>query len=55
MGKVLLFPQTSRPESAQVETDRDAELVMFPGVRYERSESDETQDPDARRKRESGS
>jgi len=54
MGKVLPFPPISCPKSAQVETDREAELVMFPGVRYERSERDETQDPDASRKRESG-
>ncbi len=53
MGKLLPFPPTSRPESEQVESDREAELVMFPGVRYERHESDEDHDPDAHRKRES--
>ena len=55
MGKLLPFPPPDRPESAQVEIDREAELVMFPGVRYERRESDEEHDPDADRKRESGS
>lgn len=55
MGKLLPFLLPNRPESAQVETDREGELVMFPGVRYERRDGDEDHDPDASRKRESGS
>ncbi len=46
MGILLLFPRANRPESEQIDADKDAELVMFPGVRYERREADDGDEPD---------
>jgi hypothetical protein len=45
MGKLLLFSLMKRPETGHSDTDGDAELVMFTGVRYERQKSDEENKP----------
>lgn len=41
MGKVLEFQKTSRPIPAQQEAGRDADILIFPGVRYQRRSAEE--------------
>lgn len=54
MGKLLLFARGNRPESEQVDPKKDAELVMFTGVRYERHDADENDRNDKDTKRKNG-
>ena len=54
MGKLLLFTGTNRPESAHVARDTDAELVVFPGVRYERQETQDDNRSVKEQQREKG-
>lgn len=39
MGTIHKFPQWRAQQSAQGETGRDAQVVVFPGVRIERADS----------------
>ena len=54
MGKLLLFNRENRPESEHAEPAKDAELVLFTGVRYQRLETDEEIEPGVESKRENG-
>lgn len=54
MGKLLLFARVKRPETEHVDVEREAELVMFTGVRYERQKSDEDKEPSVEPQRERG-
>ena len=55
MGKLLLFARENRPESGQTDPKKDAKLVMFTGVRYERRETDEDDRNGKDKKRKNGS
>ncbi len=48
MGKLLLFAKTRRPNSEPFERDKDAELVVFTGIRYERQTAEDEPPPNPR-------
>ena len=54
MGKLLLFNRENRPDSEHAEPVKDAELVLFTGVRYQRQETEEETKPGVESKRERG-
>ena len=54
MGKLLQFARGTRPDTERADEKREAELIMFTGVRYERQAEKEDKRPDAEPKRESG-
>lgn len=54
MGKVLQFARVVHPESEPADEKREAELIMFTGVRYERQAESGDKRPEPEPKRESG-
>ncbi len=54
MGKLLKFAKVKRPDSGHVVHDREAELVVFTGVRYERQQTDDDKHPSSAPRRENG-
>jgi hypothetical protein len=55
VGKLLQFERAMRPDTENTDSRREAELVMFTGIRYERQEKDAEKAPGTAPQRESGS